>query len=121
MRWIIGWLTARHDRRESNLERQEGSIDEQWRALREELNRDRAEVRREAAAIKSRVAAMERQNEALRYAFHHVAGALIRLDPTNPALAQAEQMLARAFPLDFTLLGEDAPRNASAREDEIRS
>ena len=110
MRWLIGWLTGRADKRQEVLDAQEGSIDQQWTAFREELKGENADLKR-------RVGAVETQNTALRRAFNHVAGALIRLDPMNPALAQADQMLAQAFPLDFNLAADraDAALDAQAR------
>lgn len=94
LRWLWMAVTGRLDRREARIDAQDEKLDMEWQAIREEM--------------KGRLDKIERQNEALRYAFHHVAGALIRLDPQNPALAQAEQMLAAAFPVDFRLLAEQA-------------
>ena len=93
-RWVITWLTARFDRRQAVLDAQDGQIDQEWSALREELKRDKAEMKKHLTRI-------ERQSEALRFSFHHVAAALMKVDPHNPALAQAEQLLAQAFPLDL--------------------
>lgn len=94
LRWLVGWLTGRMDRRQLLLDAQDERVDREWQKIRER--------------VEERLGKVERQNEALRFAFHHVAGALIRIDPQNPALAQAEQMLSQAFPVDFTLLAERA-------------
>lgn len=94
LRWVIDKITARLDRRQQQLDIQDEKLDQEWKAIREEL--------------KLRVDKIEKQNEALRFAFHHVAGALIRIDPQNPALKQAEQLLAQAFPIDLTLLADRA-------------
>lgn len=100
MRWVWTQLTGRLDRRQAIIDRQEERADREWEKIRNSLE--------------SRLAAIERQNEALRFSFHHVAGALIRLDPQNPALAQAEQILAQAFPLDFRILAAQAEVSVSA-------
>lgn len=94
LRWVFDRVVARLDRRQANLDAQDERVDREWQKIREK--------------VEQRLDRVERQNEALRFAFHHVAGALIRIDPQNPALAQAEQMLAQAFPIDFALLGERA-------------
>lgn len=99
--WLINWFTGRADKRQAVLDAQEEKVDQDWRAIREELHAANAATNRKLAAI-------EKQNEALRFAFHHVAGALIRIDPKNPALVQAEQLLAQAFPIDFGMLAARA-------------
>jgi len=100
-RWIITWFTARFDRRQAVLDAQDGQIDQEWSELREELKRDKAEMKKHLTRI-------ERQNEALRFSFHHVAAALMKVDPLNPALALAEQLLTQAFPLDLRFTAERA-------------
>ena len=62
------------------------------------------------------MATMEKQGRALRMSFEHVAGALIRVDPDNPALAVVDKILAQAFPDDFTLAAyrAEAALDASA-------
>ncbi|RSU21195.1 hypothetical protein [Sphingomonas koreensis] len=109
LRWLVGWLTGRMDRRQEVLDAQEGSIDQEWKDLREELKRDNADLKR-------RMDSVETQNSALRRAFNHVAGALIRIDPLNAALAQADQMLTQAFPLDFSLTTERAEAALNATD-----
>lgn len=103
IRWLILWLTGRADRRQDSLDQQDERIDREWQKIREKI-----EIRMEK---------VERQNEALRFAFHHVAGALVRIDPRNPALRQAEQVLEQAFPIDFGLMAERAEA-ALAKEEE---
>lgn len=62
------------------------------------------------AAIDDRLKSIEGQLEqrraesvALRMAFELAAEALRRVDPKNPALKRAEQLLIAAFPLDPTI------------------
>lgn len=50
--------------------------------------------------IETEIRALKVQNLALRAAFNLVAAPLRELDPMNPALRQAQDMLTRAFPLD---------------------
>lgn len=100
-RWLILWLTGRADRKQALIDEQEAKVDREWATMREELKAERQ-------ADKLRLDRIEKQNQALRFAFHHVAAALIRIDPQNPALSQAEQMLSQAFPLDFSLIAERA-------------
>lgn len=102
-RWVIVWLTGRHDRRQALLDEQDLKQDLAWKAIREEL-------KEQIAGLSKQVETIGRQNNALRIAFHHVAGALIHVDPTNPALIQAEKILSQAFPLDLSMLAEQAGR-----------
>jgi hypothetical protein len=104
VRWFILWLSARHDSKQAALDAQDERIDQEWKKIREEL--------------KAEVGAIRRQNEALRFAFHHVAGALIRLDPRNPALIQAEQLLAQAFPIDLQMVADRAAAALDRSEEE---
>jgi hypothetical protein len=99
------WLqfTGRTDRKQALIDAQEAKVDREWETIRENLKKERQQD-------KERLDRIERQNEALRFAFHHVAAALIRIDPQNPVLSQAEHMLSTAFPIDFRLLAEQAGR-----------
>lgn len=110
LRWLVNWFTGRLERREELLDKQDERVDREWQKLREELKADNE-------AMKLRLAEIGRQNEAIRFAFHHVAAALIKVDPKNPALIQAEQMLAKAFPVDFGMMLDriDAAATASER------
>ncbi|NIJ18482.1 hypothetical protein FHS95_000151 [Sphingomonas naasensis] len=94
LRWLVQWLTGRLDKRQALLDAQDERVDREWQKIREK--------------VEARLDKVELQNEALRFAFHHVAAALIKVDPTNPALAQAEQMLSAAFPLDLRLMTDRA-------------
>ncbi len=100
-RWFVRWWTERLDKRQANLDAQEQRADDEWRKIRQEL-RDELD---DARAWRAR---LETQNNTWRAVFHHVATALIKVDPRNPALIEAEQVLAQAFPLDLSLLAERA-------------
>ncbi len=89
---LLNWVTGRIDRRQDNLDAQEDRVDREWQAIREDLDR-------KLAVMEVRFETVERKNDALRNAVHHLSGALIRLDPTNPALLIAEQALAAVFPM----------------------
>jgi len=87
-RWLLNWLTGRADKRQQQLDDQNLALDMGWKEYRHN--------------IETRLKSVERQNRALRLSFEHVAGALIRKDPENPALAIADRIMAQAFPDDFT-------------------
>lgn len=94
LRWVVMWASGRADRRQDRLDAEDARLNGEWREIRNEM--------------KGRMATIERQSAALRFAFHHVSAALMQLDPQNPALLRAEQALAVAFPLDFSLVTEMA-------------
>lgn len=96
VRWLVQVATKWSERREARLTAKEDRADREWQKIREEIKQQLAD------ALK-RVGTVERQNLALRRAFNHVAGALIRLDPQHAALAEADQLLAASFPVDFDL------------------
>lgn len=94
VRWMVVFIAQRHDRRQAQLDAEHSALDGSWKGYR--------------LTLEQRVARLEVQNNAFRLAFQHVSAALIRSDPTNPALALAEQQLARAFPLDMTMAADRA-------------
>lgn len=93
---MIGWLTQWSERKAARLDAQEERADREWRQIRED-------IKDQLKTALARIEKMETQNTALRRAFNHVAGALIRIDPRHPALQQADQIMGTAFPLDFEL------------------
>ena len=96
VRWLVQIVTRWSERREARLNAQEDRADREWQNIREEIKQQLADANK-------RLGTVERQNVALRRAFNHVAGALIRLDPQHAALAEADQLLASSFPVDFDL------------------
>lgn len=88
VRWVVMYLTGRADQRQAKLDREHDALDMSWKDYR--LN------------LETRFKQLERQNRALRMAFEHVAGALVRKDPDNPALAIADRIMASTFPDDFS-------------------
>jgi hypothetical protein len=96
LRWLINWLTQWSERRAARLDVQEERADQEWKAIREE-------IMRQLAGALGRVDKVEQQNMGLRRAFNHVAAALIRIDPQHRALAEADRILALAFPDDFEI------------------
>jgi hypothetical protein len=96
LKWLLQWLTGRADKRQAQLDAEHAALDMSWKDYRLLLERDRQE-------LQLRMSTMEKQGRALRLSFEHVAGALIRLDPHNPALAIVDKILATAFPDDFSL------------------
>lgn len=89
LRWLVNYFTGRVDQRQKQLDAEHASLDIGWKEYRLGLER--------------RMQTMERQNRALRLSFEHVAGALIRKDPDNAALAIADRIMAQAFPDDFSM------------------
>ncbi|MDF0540773.1 hypothetical protein PX699_00325 [Sphingobium sp. H39-3-25] len=96
LRWLINWLTQWSERRAARLDVQEERADQQWKEIRET-------IRRQLADAQSRLEKVEQQNMAMRRAFNHLAAALIRIDPQHRALAEADRILALAFPDDFEI------------------
>ena len=96
VRWLVQVITKWSERREARLNAQEARADKEWQNIREEIKQQLADANK-------RLGVVERQNVALRRAFNHVAGALIRVDPQHAALAEADQLLATSFPVDFDL------------------
>ncbi|QNQ09238.1 hypothetical protein [Sphingomonas alpina] len=89
LRWLVNWITGRLDKRAAQLDAEHASLDGSWKGYR--------------LTLEQRVARLEGQNRALSVCFQHVSAALIRIDPANPALQRAEQIMAAAFPMDFSL------------------
>ena len=99
LRWLLTFFTKRADARQAQLDAEHDALDTSWATYRKN--------------IETRLSTMERQNRALRLSFEHVAGALIRKDPDNPALVIADRIMAQAFPDDFSLT---VPRRDQAGE-----
>jgi len=103
LRWLWLAVTGRLDRREARLDALDVKVDLEWQKIREELQ--------------GRLGKLEQQNEALRFAFHHVSVELIRHAPESPALRIAQQLLSQAFPIDLNDLAyraeEALARNAA--------
>ena len=95
LRWLVQWLTGRLDKRQAQLDAEHDALDMSWKDYRILLEKDRQETR-------ARMEKIDEQNRALRLAFEHVAGGLIRVDPKNEALVIADRILAAAFPTDFS-------------------
>lgn len=97
VRFALNWMAGRADRREARLDAQEESIDQQWKGIRLTLGQ--------------RVERLELQLAAMRRAYQRVTMGLMRRDPQAAELIEAEQIMAKAFPLDFDVLtarAEDA-------------
>lgn len=105
-RFLFNWVERRASSRAAKLE--------QWHT---ELKQREGRLDQEQAAFQARleesVAQLGRENRALRLAFQLVSAPLRQLDPANPALIRAEQLLQAAFPLDAEL-GEDLARLIAA-------
>jgi len=86
-RWLLGHADRREQRRQDRLDAEEEDLGKSWSAYRKR--------------IEARLQVVERQNYGFRLAFEHVAGALIRIDPHNPALAIAGKLLEQAIPIEL--------------------
>lgn len=96
LRWIMTWLAGRADKRQAALDDEHAALDMSWKDYRLFLERERRH-------LAERVEVVERQGRAAFLAFQHVAAALIRHDPQDPALQTADRIMASAFPLDFSV------------------
>lgn len=85
LRWLILWITARHDRRVAQLDAEHERLDDGWRHYR--------------LTLEQRVQRLESINEMLRIAFQDVAAALMMVDPQNDALQRTAELMKAAFPL----------------------
>lgn len=95
IRWFLNWWregsvsrSAKLDKWHSELTEREHAITEQEREFQERIER--------------RLETLESENAALRQAFTLLSATLRQHDPTNPALAHAEAILAAAFPIPLT-------------------
>jgi hypothetical protein len=95
LRWVVVWVTARLDRRQAQIDAEEAALAMSWKDYRIFLEQRQQLMETEMKQLSN-------GNKALRLAFEHVATALIRIDPQNPALERAGKIMAEAFPLDFT-------------------
>lgn len=99
LRFLFNWAERRASSRAAKLQdwhnelvKREGRLDEK-----------QAEFE---GRLEGTIAQLGRENRALRMAFQLVAAPLRQIDPGNPALVRAEQMLQAAFPLDADLSAE---------------
>ncbi|WP_278983281.1 hypothetical protein [Sphingobium yanoikuyae] len=90
--WLLNWKDARAQSRAAKLQ---AWHDELEKRETEQDERDR----RYQQHIETQLRRLTAENRVLRRAFELVAEPLRRIEPTNPALAQAQQMLDRAFPI----------------------
>ncbi|MBB5684282.1 hypothetical protein [Sphingobium boeckii] len=92
-KWILGWTERRAASRSAKLDAWHAELKDR----QEQLDAAEAEYQ---ARIEARLKDLERENRALRMAFHLVGPTLRQIDPHNQQLAQAEALLSAAFPLD---------------------
>lgn len=91
--WLLNWKDARAQSRAVKLQ---AWHDELAKREADQDERDRSYQQH----IETQLRRLAVENRVLRRAFELVAAPLRRLEPDNPNLAQAQQMLDRAFPLD---------------------
>lgn len=93
MAWLLNWKDARVQSRAAKLQ---AWHDELAKKEKEQDERDR-QYRQH---IETQLRRLALENRVLRRAFELVAEPLRRIEPDNPKLVQAQNMLDRAFPLD---------------------
>lgn len=92
-KWLMHFRERQAEGRARKLQIWHDELDKRERALEEKQSEYWTRIEYELRLVRT-------QNSALRMAFELVAAPLRQLDPHNPALAQAEQLLHAAFPLD---------------------
>ncbi len=93
MAWLLNWKDARAQSRAAKLQ---AWHDELAKKEKEQDDRDK----RYQQHIETQLRRQSIEIRVLRRAFELVAEPLRRLEPDNPKLVQAQNMLDRAFPLD---------------------
>lgn len=93
VKWLLGFRERQAVTRAAKLQAWHDELEARERRLEER----QAEYQ---ASIERKLKVFEGQNMALRMAFEMVAAPLRALEPHNRELAQAEQLLRAAFPLD---------------------
>ena len=91
--WLINWKDARVQSRAAKLQAWHDEL------AKKEKEQDERE-RQYRQHIETQLRRLALENRVLRRAFELVAEPLRRLEPDNPKLVQAQNMLDRAFPLD---------------------
>lgn len=105
--WLLNWNDARASTRTAKLDAWEVKLDK-----RETEFEAKTDAR--MTTMEHEMTAMGRENRALRTAFQRVAVRLQFFSPNDPALADAERILAQAIPLEpFT------PPDMTKRLDEM--
>ena len=93
----IKWLTNFKERQAESRAAKLQAWHDELQAREKRLDDKQAEYQ---ADIERRLRVVMKQSVALRMAFEMVAAPLRAIDPANKELAQAEQLLRSAFPLD---------------------
>lgn len=93
LRWLLNWSERRLESRAVKLQRWHDEL-----TLRE--TRLDAERENEIRDIRLQLEQVRGEHRALFQAYHLIAGALVKLDPSNPALRAASRLLSTAFKVD---------------------
>ncbi len=93
IQWLVNWRDARADTRAAKLNRWY----EELQGREAKIEERELEYRK---TIEDRLTKLALENRVLRMAFELVSEPLHRIDPENANLAQARDLLAKAFPLD---------------------
>ena len=93
IRWLLNFRERQANSRQAKLQIWHDELTAREDKLDEKLSDYQKKTEASLAVALS-------QNRALRIAFELVAAPMRKIDPGNPNLAQAEQLLHAAFPLD---------------------
>lgn len=91
--WLLDWEERRKETRQAKLDRWHREL----AAREDKLERQQEEYQ---SRIEKQLDHLQRQQAALVGGYQLIAGALRLIDPSNPALRQADDLLRTAFPLD---------------------
>jgi hypothetical protein len=104
VRWLMLWGERRamrsHESREAKMARWHSELEARERRIEGKEDDYLSKIEKQLIEIRRRDAEREEQLRTFRLAFELVAGALRVRDPSNIALRQAEQLLAKSFPLE---------------------
>ncbi|MEA3035769.1 MAG: hypothetical protein QOH04_1534 [Sphingomonadales bacterium] len=93
LRWWLGWTDSRQSRRAVRLQ----AWDEELKGRELRLDADRENEIRD---IRGELDQMRTEHRALFQAYHLIARALVKIDPSNAALNHASALLSTAFKID---------------------
>ena len=109
IRWLLNFRERQANSRQAKLQ----IWHDELQAREDKIDKKLADYQ---AKTEARLEVALGQNRALRIAFELVAAPLRKIDPSNSNLAQAEQLLHAAFPLDPAV-----PPNIAALLSQIES
>lgn len=95
-RWLVNWLTGRHDRREDLIEQKDAALDERWAKYTKKLE-DRCEK------LEARQERMEAEVEECHQSKRELERRMAKLEGFDQGLGERRQEEQRAQSLDDVL------------------